>query len=155
MWTDTADGHQLVGEISKDIVAQTAPEELEMFDELLQEHFQNPASFTTDDEPLGFGGELMVAMTPVVAMVVEAVITFLLQEVITAAKQESVAVIAQKVKAIFNPSKEKKGDLPTLTSEQLKKVKELVRKEALRGGMKPNKAEDVALMITARLALAD
>ncbi len=155
MWTDTAEGHQLVEEISKDIVAQIAPEEMEMFDELLQEHFQNPESSTTDDEPLGFGGELMVAVTPVVAMVVEAVIKFLLEEVIKAAKQESVTLITQKVKTLFNPSREKKGALPTLTQEQLERIKQLVRKEALRSGMKPKKAEDVALMITARLALAD
>ena len=155
MWTETAEGHQLVGEISKEIVAQMAPEEMEMFDELLQEHFQNPKPSTTGDEPLGFGGDLMVAMTPVVAIAVEAVVKFLLEEVIKAAKQESATLIVQKVKTIFNPSKEKTGALPKLTPEQLQKVKDLVRKEALRGGMKPKKAEDVALMITARLALAD
>ena len=45
MWTDTVESQQLMGEISKDIVIQIAPEEMEIFDELLQDHFQNPTRF--------------------------------------------------------------------------------------------------------------
>ena len=41
MWTNTPEGNQLISEISKDVVAQLAPEELEMFDDLSQEHIQN------------------------------------------------------------------------------------------------------------------
>jgi hypothetical protein len=153
MWSDTPEGRQVIGEVSKDIVGQIAPEELEMFDELLDDYFENPAPVRTDDEGLGFGGDLLVAMTPVVAALVEISITFVLSEVIKTAKEESTTFIANKVKAIFNPTKNKNGALPTLTPEQLKKVKELIRKEATRGGMKSNQAEDVALRITARLAM--
>ncbi len=45
MWTNTPEGNQLVSEISKDVVAQLAPEELEMFDELSHEHFQDSGTF--------------------------------------------------------------------------------------------------------------
>ena len=154
MWTNTPEGNQLVGEISKDVVAQLAPEELEMFDEFVQEHFQNPEPSTKDDEPLGFGGDVLVAVTPLVVLVVQAVFKFIGEEILKATKEESSALIAKKVKAIFNPSDESKEALPTLTKEQLETIKNLVRKEAQRGGMKRKKAEDMALIITARLAMA-
>ncbi len=154
MWTNTPEGNQLVSEISKDVVAQLAPEELEMFDELSHEHFQIPEPSNSDDEPLGFGGDMLVAVTPLVVLVVQAVVKFIGEEVLKATKEESSALIAKKVKAIFNPSDEDKGALPTLTKEQLETIKNLVRKEAQRGGMKRKKAENMALMITARLAMA-
>jgi len=155
MWTDTPEGNQLIGEISKELVSQLAPEELEMFDELFQAHFENQGTSAGDDEPLGFGGDLLVAMTPLVAIVVESVTRFISEEVIKATREESSALIAQKVKAILNPVKEKKGALPALTKEQLETVRKLVRKEALRGGMNTKKADDLALLITARMAMAD
>ena len=97
---------------------------------------------------------MLVAVTPLVVLVIQAVVKFIGEEVLKATKEESSALIAKKVKTIFNPSDENKGVLPTLTKEQLETIKNLVRKEARRGGMKRKKAEDMALMITARLAMA-
>jgi hypothetical protein len=152
MWNDTVEGQQALAEISKNLIVKIAPEELDVADELLEEYFANPPQQMVSDDPLGFGGDIMVAATPVVAMAVSAVCKFLVDEVIKSAKTESAALIAQKVKAFFIPS----GSKPdvTLSQEQLRKIKELAKEELSRGGMNPKKAEDAALRIVAKLAIA-
>lgn len=69
MWTETTEGRKFVQEISKSLVIQIAPEELDLFDELVEEYFQDPTppnvSSSTPDDPLGFGSaETLVAITP-------------------------------------------------------------------------------------------
>jgi hypothetical protein len=153
MWTDTPESQQLVGEISKDIVAEIAPEELEFADELLEEHRQNPRHSAKEDDPLGFGADLLVALTPVVAMAVQAVVKYLAEEVLRAAKEESSALIVQKIKVFFGTAEEKKKAGVSLSQEELAKVRTLVKKEAVRGGMPAQDAESLALQIVGRLAL--
>jgi hypothetical protein len=55
----------------------------------------------------------------------------------------------------MNPAIEKAEPELELTQEQLKKAKQLIKKEAIRGGMKPKKAEELALRIVGRIALTD
>lgn len=153
MWTDTPESQQLVGEISKGIVAQIAPEELEFADELLVEYRQNPRRAPAEDDALGFGAELLVALTPVVARAVQAVVKYLAEEVIRAAKEESSALIVQKVKAFFGTAEEKKQAGISLSQEELAKIRTLVKKEALRGGMQAQEADNLSLQIVGRLAL--
>jgi hypothetical protein len=62
-------------------------------------------------------------------------------------------LIAQKMKALLNPDKEKAEPALGLTQEQLEKAKKLIKKEAIRGGMKPKKAEDLAMKIVGRIAI--
>jgi len=93
----------------------------------------------------------MIAATPVIAAALSAVFKFLLEEVIKAAQTESAALVAQKVKAFFNPSVQK--PVTKLSQEQLEKIKEIAKRELRRGGMNPKKAEDASLMIIAKLTL--
>jgi hypothetical protein len=135
MWTETTESQHLVGEITKGLVADLAPQELEFADELLAEYRQNPGRTLSEDDPLGFGDGLIVALTPVVALAVQAVLKFLADEVIHAARQESSALIVQKVKAFFGTAEEKKKAGVSLTQDALAKIRSLVKKEAVRGGM--------------------
>lgn len=48
MTVTTTENQQLVYTISKDIVEQIAPEELEVFDELLEEYFAHPLAAHSD-----------------------------------------------------------------------------------------------------------
>jgi hypothetical protein len=154
MWTESAVGQQLIGEISKELVTQIAPEEMDMFDELLQDHFENPASPTATDDPLGFGAEIMVAVTPVIAGIMGIVIQFLLDEVIKAAKQESSTAIAQKVRAILNLSPQKNDESLELTKAQLAQTEEIVRTTAIRRGMAATEASELALIVVGRISLS-
>ena len=153
MWTDTPESKQLVTEVSKEIVAEIAPEELEFVDELIDDYYANPAVPQNRDNPLEFGSELLAAATPVVAMALQTLFNFILNEVWGSAQKEGATLIAQKMKALLNPIKEKPEPGLGLTQEQLEKAKKLIKKEAMRGGMKPKKAEDLAMKIVGRIAL--
>jgi len=153
MWINTPESKQLVTEVSKELVAEIAPEELELADKLLDDYYANPAVHEAKDNPLGFGSELLAASTPVIAMALQTLFNFILNEVWVSAQKESAVLIAQKMKGLFNPAKEKSEPALGLTREQLEKAKQLVKKEAMRGGMKPKKAEALALKIVGRIAL--
>lgn len=153
MWIHTPESKQVVTEVSRELVAEIAPEELGLVDELLDDYYANPTVHETKDDPLGFGSEFLAASTPVIAMALQTLFNFILNEVWVSAQKESAVLIAQKMKALFNPTKEKVEPVLGLTREQLEKAKQLIKKEAVRGGMKPKKAEDLALKIVARIAL--
>ena len=153
MWNDTPESKQLVTEVSKEIVAEIAPEELEFIDELMEDYYASPAVPQNRGNPLEFGSDLLAAATPVVAMALQTLFNFILNEVWVSAQKEGAVVIAQKMKTLLNPVKEKTEPALGLTQEQLEKDKKLIRKEAIRGGMKPKKAEDLALKIVGRIAL--
>lgn len=153
MWNDTPESKQLVTEVSKEIVAEVAPEELEFVDELIEDYYANPIVPENKDNPLEFGSELLAASTPVIAMALQALFNFVLNEVWVSAQKEGAVLIAQKMKALLNPVREKPEEALGLTQEQLEKAKKLIKKEAMRGGMKPKKAEDLAMKIVGRIAL--
>ena len=78
MWTDTPEGRQLIENLSRQVVDETAPEELDMFDELLADYYANPQPPATqtqaDDDPLAFGvAEAFIAVTPVAAAIVSSI----------------------------------------------------------------------------------
>lgn len=166
MWTETSEGQKLIQEISKDIVGEVAPEEMDMFDELVEEYFQNPTppdlSAKPKDDPLGFGlGEVLVAVTPAAAAMVNEVIKYLMNETITAAKDESAEMVKKKVKKLFNPekkddkpAKKEEGEVRPLNKEQLEQVKKLARKQATKFGIGPDKAEKMANALVGSLALS-
>lgn len=166
MWTQSSEGHKLIQEISKNIVVEVAPEEMDLFDELVVEYFQDSTppdlSAKPKDDPLGFGlGEVLIAATPAVAAMVDVVLNYLVNEIIKAAQGESAELIKRKIKVLFNPEKkdEKTGkpgqdDVVPLTKEQLEQVKKLARKQAIKFGIGPDKAEKMANALIGSLALS-
>jgi hypothetical protein len=165
MWTQTPEGRKLVQEISKDIVVEIAPEEMDLFDELIMEYFQDPTppnlSAKPKDDPLGFGlGEVLIAATPAVAAMVDVVLNYLINESIKAAQGESAEFIKRKIKGLFNPEKKEEktsktgqDDVEPLTKEQLEQVKKLARKQAIKFGIGSDKAEKMANALIGSLAL--
>jgi hypothetical protein len=143
----------VVTEVSRELVAEVAPEELEVVDELLADYYANPTVHESQDNPLGFGSEFLAASTPVIAMALQTLFNFILNEVWVSAQKESAVLIAERMKSLFNPKKEKAEPALGLTREQLEKAKQLIKKEAIRGGMNPRKAEDLALKVVARISL--
>ena len=166
MWTETTEGRKLVQEISRGIVDQIAPEELDLFDDLVLEYLQNPAppnlSPKQKDDPLGFGlSETLVAVSPAAAAMVSAALNYLMTEVIKATQDESADLIKKKIKALFNPEKEdiapahkKSKDISPLTKEQLEQVRKLAIKQAIVFKIAPDKAQKMADSLIGSLALA-
>lgn len=159
MWTETAEGRRYIGEVSKRIVTEVAPEELDLFDELIEEYFADPtppdASAPTSDDPLAFGlGATLVAVTPAAAAIVSAVLTYVMTEAIKTIQEESAEAIKRKIKALFNPEKKDDEGPPPLTRDQLEQVKKLARRQAKKFGMELDLANKMANALIGALVLA-
>ena len=109
-------------EISKTLIEDISPDELEYFDELANTHFDVRKS--DKDAQLGFGMvEFSELATPAVMTLVSGIVTYL-------AKDEMNEKIKEKLKGFF--SKKKKPEEVkslTLTNDQLNKISELIDKK--------------------------
>lgn len=152
MWTETKEGRQLITEVTKGVVAQTAPEELELFDEMTEQYFQDPTppkqSDSQGDDALAFGLEYtIIAVTPAVTAMVSVVLSFLLQEVVKATREESTALIKQKLKELFN------WNTPApLSKKQLEQVKARAADEGVKFGLSAEQAKNMADALIGQLA---
>jgi hypothetical protein len=166
MWTDTPEGRKLIQELSKDIVVEVAPEEMDLFDELVKEYFHDPTppdvSAKPKDVPLGFGlGEVLIAVTPAATAMVNEVLKYVMSESINTAKEESAEAVKKQVKKLFiqekeheKPAKKEDGEVRPLNKEQLEQVKKLARKQAIKFGISEDKAEKMANALIGSLVLA-
>ena len=155
MWIQTLEGDQFVQEVSKQLVSQFAPEELDIFDELYSEYKMHPAGLPSEqgrDDPLGSGlGEMIVAITPAASAMATAVVSFVVSEVLKASQEEASEKIKAKVKGVFNPKASEKQ--APLSPEQLEKVKKLAAKRALDFGLSPEKAKQMSLALVGSLSI--
>ena len=158
MWTESAEGRKLIRELSKEIVIEIAPEEMDLFDELVEEYFEDPSppkpSSPQRDDPLGFGiEESLVAATPAAAAVVSVVINYLLSEFLKVAESERTEQVKRRIKDLFGSKKREKVAADPLTKEQLEEIRKLARKQAIVSGMKPEKADQMANALIGSLVL--
>ena len=155
MWTDTPEGRQLIANLSRQVVDKTAPEELDMFDELLADYYANPhppeKGAHADDDTLAFGvAEAFIAVTPVAAAVVSSMLTYILQEVIKTTQEEGAKAIAKKISDVINPQNKETA----LTQDQLQQVRKQALKQAKAFGMDNKHAGKMADALIGRLVLA-
>jgi len=154
MWIYTTEGQTLVRGIAKDVVAQVSPAEIDLFDELWQQYAANPrpaAPAGGSDNPLGSGlGYDLPATTTAAGAMVSAVLSYLLAEFIKITQEETAGMVKEKLKSLF--SSKPKGRAP-LTEQQLKLVKRLAEKEAIKFGIDPEEAEKMARALIGSLAL--
>jgi hypothetical protein len=137
MLTETQEGRQYIENVSKSIVTQISPEEMEFFDELVAEYYEDPTPPRSKDAELGFGiGGVIVAITPAAIAMVTAVISYLLTEVTDIVKDKT----TENLKDIFSKDK----DPEPYTKEQLKQIRKIARREAKRFGMDTATANDMS-----------
>jgi hypothetical protein len=170
MRVETAEERNVITHLSKDIVAEVAPEELELFDELMEEHFANPEASSTpthsEDDALAFGLEsAMTVLTPVVAAVVSAVVKYVVDEVLKATKDESSSFIREKVERLFGLITAKKSPEAapapgqpasasiSLSPDELARVRQLALEQSLACGLNSSQAERIADSVIVRLVL--
>ena len=119
MLPDTPAARTLIADFSRAVVLETAPEELDLFDELIEDYFSSPLPARPSpgegpggeaDDPLGFGlSETIAAVTPAAAAMASAVLGYLLTETVKATREESAAALKKKIKALFNPERQPGG----------------------------------------------
>jgi hypothetical protein len=118
MWTETHEGRKLVTELTWEIIGDIAPQEQEIFSELIDEYYDPASKHPTRierDNPLGFGMDGMLQMaTPLVAAMVTAFIKSLLEDTLKTVQEEGAAAIRTKIKTLLNPAAS-----PALESETL------------------------------------
>lgn len=117
---------KITKEISRILIEDISPDELEYFDELADTHFDVRKS--DKDAQLGFGlvefGELA---TPAVMTLVSGIVTYLMTDVVKVAKDEMNEKIKDKLKGFFSKKKKPETDNSLLlTKEQLQKISELI-----------------------------
>lgn len=182
MWTDTQEGRQVIDEISKGIVIQVAPEEVDLFDDLVQEYYENPTSETSSeagkDDALGFGAqEMVVALTPAVVGMVKVVLDHILSESLDTVKDEGASWAQARIKALFKSASttsakqentdsagdgteqvEKQAAPPdqgiNLSKESLVKIQQLAKKQARSYGIASKEAEQMANALIGQLVLS-
>jgi hypothetical protein len=158
MLNDSSQNKEYIEDVSKAIVSDVAPEELDLFDELVAEYYEDPTppdlSEKDVDDELAFGiGEMLIPVTPAAAAMVTTVLNFLLTEVIKVVKEENGKTIKEIISDFIRPEKSDKEELEPLTVEQLKQIRRIARKQARSFGMDPDIAKKMAESLIGALAL--
>jgi hypothetical protein len=124
----------------------------------MMEYFQHPnppkVSGSEKDDPLGFGiEETLIAITPAAAAVANMVLNHMLSEFIKITESESAEAVKGKIKGLFHSGNKVQGNPTPLTKDQLENIKKVARNQAIRHGVKPDKADQIANSVIGRLAL--
>lgn len=163
MFYETAQGRSLIVDVSRQIVDEVAPEEADLFDELLAEydagHFAAVTELAESDDPLGFGiGEGLSLATPAVIAAVSAVLTYIAEQALETVKTEGAAAVRERVSAALKPAGRK---TPTdtdpalqLTREQLRTLHTLARQKGEEFGMPAADAGRMADALLGAVVLA-
>ncbi len=163
MWTDSPEGRALVEEVSRDVIAEVAPEELDLFDQLSDEYYANPTppdlSQRAGDDALGFGlNELLIANTPAANAMITVVLGFAIQIISKAAGDESSDFVRARVKALFKRKGSAQPSQPApvqFSTEQLRQMRAAAEAEAQRFGLDAADAGHMADALFRRMALGE
>jgi hypothetical protein len=158
-----SDQNRLIADLTRDIVAQTAPQELPLFRTMSAAYFKNPDKVLKDqsgkDEMLGFGvSEAVIMLTPSILAIMSQVVTFVTAEVQKSVATNSADVIADLVSKMFKkfrPAEKKdQENLLALTTEQLTRVRNLAYQEARKLALSDAQADLLADSIVGSLVIA-
>ncbi|NDJ55170.1 MAG: hypothetical protein GYB68_19030 [Chloroflexi bacterium] len=161
--TDSPAGRDLLNDLNRDLVAEMAPEELDMFGELMSEYYADPSPPNPDeqaaDDPLGFGlGETIIAVTPASAAVLTAVIHLIMQISQHMAFDEVSDQLRVRIKSLFKkrPKDEPPPpDAPKLSADDLARVRQVAIDEAKRFGLPEERAILMGDVLYRRLSLGE
>jgi len=147
-----ADDDALVLDVSRQVVTELAPGELEVFEATGDAYLAAPAG-KDGEEMLGFGVEVVAFMTPFVVAATKAVVAYLTDVVTKAVKDESSSVVAGYVKRLF---KRFHADDPEpapvrLSTDEIKRAHDVALEQATAMGMKAERAHLLADTIAGEL----
>jgi hypothetical protein len=160
---DYSDQNQLIADLARDIVAQTAPQELPLFRTMSAAYFKNPEKLlkgqSEKDEMLGFGvAGVVIMLTPTILAIMSQVVQFIITEVQKSVATNSADVINDLVSKMFKkfrPAEKKdRENLPALTTEQLKRVRNMAYQEARKLALSDAQAGLLADSIVGSLVVA-
>lgn len=99
-----AEQRTLVHQLTRDVLAETAPEELSQFDAAASQYLDNPGQKIQrkSDEMLGSGLEIIVPLTPYIVAAATQVVGFIAKVLSDTAEEELKPVIARWVRHLFH-----------------------------------------------------
>ncbi|MFQ6013946.1 MAG: hypothetical protein ACE5NP_00710 [Anaerolineae bacterium] len=162
--------NQLIANVARELVAQTAPQELPLFRATSEVYFKDPEKALKGgagkDDMLGFGlAAAATFLTPVALAVASEVVEFVAEEVKESVEEESEELIDDAVKKVFkkfrreeekkDKEKEEPPSPPPLTPEQLEEVRELALEKARQLNLSESQAELLADSLVGDLILPD
>jgi hypothetical protein len=146
----------IVMDISRDLVGEVAPEELDLFDDLAAEYRANPNPPKVTrggDDALGFGLDAaMIASSPAVMAAVSVTLGFVIQVASDLLKDHTKTAVQDQIRKLFAGRKSGPVAL-TLTADQLARVRDLAASEARRFGLGRDEADRLADALAGRLAM--
>jgi hypothetical protein len=150
----------LVVALARQIVAQVAPEEDDLFDEMVNDYFANPSppelAGSHTDEPLAFGlSDLLVAVTPAAAAVASTAIAFIAGDSSEAVPQADAGQTLEQIKQVLQDKQAADAEALTLSHEQLDELRQLMRATAARYGMDPAQSDEMANAVLVSLMLGE
>jgi hypothetical protein len=149
--------NQLIADIARDLIAQTAPQELPLFRATSTAYFKHPNQMLRGisgqkEEMLGFGVEIAGAVTfvsPIALAVVDEVIKFIAGEI---KDSDFIKNVFRK----FRPSQAEVSSLPLpLTSEQRRQVRKVAFEKARQLGLSELQANLLADSMIGELVTLD
>jgi hypothetical protein len=117
MREETGERRAYIEAVSRMVVADVAADELEFFDELVVEYYEDPNPPRSADAALGSGfGEALVAITPAAMAMATAVLSHIATELAEVLKEEATASLSAGLRRLFHP--EAKTETPAEGPEQ-------------------------------------
>jgi hypothetical protein len=150
--------NEVVDEVARGLVAQTAPQELPLFRATSEAYFADPdqvlAGKEDRDEMLGFGAEAVVTLvTPVALEVAKTVVGYLATQLVSVMEQHAGEAIATQVRKLFHRDTAGADAPPPLTSDQLARVRDLALEKARQLNLADNQAHLLADAMVGSLSL--
>ncbi len=138
----------LLEDISRNIVAEVAPEELDLFDDLAEEYYQDPElkrQHTRGGEgPLSFGSvDMLPAATPIIMVVATVVLELMLDVLKEIVASKGADFATNKVRMWFTGKA--RADL---TAKQINEIREISKQAVLQHGYSEEHAQKIADAMT-------
>jgi len=142
-----------LSELAREIVGEVAPEEIEIFDELVEEYYRDPTPPDLEqratDDALGFGlGEMLAAATPAVIAMTTVVFGFAVHVATQILVDESAEFTRSRIKGLLMG---KKVEPVPFRREHLIKARQLALEEAKKYGMVEDDAQHMADSLLRRM----
>jgi hypothetical protein len=147
-------------EVSRDLVASLAPEEMALFRPVSSAFFEDPRRLSSEskDDMLGFGvAEVVTLDTPVVLSVVMEVITLIRSELARESSQAVSKSLEVGVRGMFRRVRGGHAPppaVPGLTRDQLARVRSVAFEKARQGGIGEHRAQLLADATVGSLVLS-
>jgi hypothetical protein len=149
--------NDVVAELARRSIADTAPQELPLFRIVSQAYFDDPKQVlepaSGKDDMLGFGpAGLVMLVTPAALEAAKSIISYLFSQLKGSAEHETSDAIAARVHQLFHRD-EKPEAPPLLTREQLAHVRELALEKGRQLNLPEAQADLLADSMVGSLAL--